>query len=329
MNVYTVMAHACDTGEVLPVPEGCTFITLATCGNMTNTADIAIIKFRRDFSANEPRLRDPIRNITWLKEQYGSGVNIHCNHRGFDNTYSNIEYEYPFGTCVGIACDPSYVQEHNRRDIEGCICKSTSTGLYALGTNISTDFVDISTLQDLKEIFRNAVIPTNDSIDSSIRVILGTNELQPTDYTTMKEISMSSMEFNRQSQFFMRHPGIYYHITCRSSCDGTPTSLSLRRHHSNMRNYLLTPDIVTEVMKMDPSYKTLLYMVKRAKLNEKDKTNIADMVMTDIEAHNGEETPTITELGNLLSLSGGKTKKKRKKSTRTRVNSFVRKRRFV
>ena len=346
MNVYTVMAHGCDTGTVMQVPQGCIFVTLATCGNITITNDSASTNFKNDFSANEPRLRDPIGNIRWLKDRYGSGVNVHCNQEGFDNTYSSIEYEYPFGWCIGTECDPDYVQSIHK-DVEmpmdgklECVCGSMPTGLYKLGATISRGFTVIKTIQNIKEIFNGAILPTK--IDSSIKAVLGTNALQPTDYDTLKEISMSAMNSTYiQSQFFIEYPGIYYHITCRSAC-GNPASLTLRRQHSQIQNEksnstlgILTPSKVANAIKMDPTYETLLTMVRNANLSERDKSYIQSFLISDlVDRHIEEDTPTIIALADLL-ITGGKSKsksksikRKTKKSTRTRINSFVRKRRF-
>ena len=129
----------------------------------------------------------------------------------------------------------------------------------------------------------------------------------------------------KQSQFFSVLPGIYYHVTCRSSCDGLPETLMLRRSHSiNYKNKHIT-DVVFELIEADPTYQSLLSMLDTRTLSANDKSIIRDVLVADIEKNNRINTPIVEQIADLLESVGG-TKRRKLNRRHTRVNFVVKRR---
>lgn len=306
--VYTVRAHGLDTLETLPVPKGCIFITLALCGLPEKIVSDVSTKLSQDFSMNIPYLRDPLLNIKWLKARYGD-VHIHCNQPGYDNTYTNIHYGYPFGFCKGTICNQEYVQRVNEGEdlIPGtpdCTCYSFLTGVYRLGDiahNPPVDFLITphTVTEDIYPIFNGAFIPDRTRISQAINYYqLRPDELEPetsmnpasilyNNLTTITNFAMIGCHTQREC--FELYPGIYYHFTCRSSYVGMePTTIGLRRDHShlqnkqtNLTNNVITPDIINELIQQDHSYQTVLNIVNENRLTDEQKTYVMDAVRAD------------------------------------------------
>jgi hypothetical protein len=234
MEVYSVFGHGCDTVEEKEMPENCILITLAYCGMSTKIYSLDETKksifqlFTEDFSNGENFLKDPIQYQDILRDKYGP-IHIHCRKEGYNTTYTDIEYTFPLGFCLGLPCNSELVQNHTQKyDYKKngesvCECFTYQSGLRTIGKPVKllTMTPDIMT-----ETYKDSVYPLLTDMDD--RPIEG--DIQ-TIYKTLDERS----PFVKLSEYLNRYPGIYYHFTCRNGCDGIlPTTIELRRQQSAM-----------------------------------------------------------------------------------------------
>jgi len=234
MEVYSVFGHGCDTVEEKEMPENCILITLAYCGMSTNIYSLDETKksifqlFTEDFSNGEYFLKDPIQYQDIVREKYGP-IHIHCRKEGYNTTYTDIEYTFPLGFCLGLPCNPELVQkkvqqhDYKKNGESVCECFTYQSGLRKIGKPVKllTMTPDIMT-----ETYKDSMFPLlRDMDDSPIE-----GDIQ-TIYKTLDERS----PFVKLSEYLNTYPGIYYHFTCRNGCDEiSPTAIALRREKSAM-----------------------------------------------------------------------------------------------
>jgi hypothetical protein len=235
MEVYSVFGHGCDTVEEKEMPENCILITLAYCGMSTKIFSLDETKksifqvFTEDFSKGEHFLKDPIQYQDILREKYGP-IHIHYRKEGYNTTYTDIEYTFPLGFCVGLPCKPKLVQNHTQKyDYKKngesvCECLTYQSGLRKIGKPVKllTMTSDIMT-----ETYKDAVDPSLKFIDVS--PIEG-------DIQTIYETLGKRSDSVSLSSYLDIYPGIYYHFTCRNGCnnDILPSAIELRREKSAM-----------------------------------------------------------------------------------------------
>lgn len=292
--------------------------------------------FTEDFSNGEYFLKDPIQYQDILREKYGP-IHIHCRKEGYNTTYTDIEYTFPLGFCVGLPCNPELVQNHvkqydyKKNGESVCECLTYQSGLRKIGKPVK---LLTMTPEIMKDTYKDSVYPLLENMDSN--PIEG--DIQ-TIYKTLDERS----PLVPLSYYLNEYPGIYYHFTCRNGCnnDIPLTQIELRRQKSEMFEFKLTKEIIDkmlndknldELTKLAKNSKTDLTKLEVYELFEKYVPNNADQDLVDRhmpafqalqEIASGEELEYQEDPGS----SGGKKKKLKrtikkkkhaKKSTRKR-----------
>ena len=94
-NVYTHLGHGRDivSGDPLPVPEGCVYVTIALCGEISQSSH-KIMKAFED-PALAPALRDPVKHLKRLTDYFGKTLHVHypeaeeeASRTYYDTTYN-------------------------------------------------------------------------------------------------------------------------------------------------------------------------------------------------------------------------------------------------
>ena len=234
MEVYSVFGHGCDTLKENEMPENCILITLAYCGMSTTIYSLNETKsifqlFTEDFSNDEYFLKDPIQYQDILREKYGP-IHIHCRKEGYNTTYTDIEYTFPLGFCLGLPCkrelvqDKTKIHDYKKNGESVCECFTYQSGLRKIGKPVK---LLTMTPEIMTETYKDSVYPLLEDMNKSL--IEG--DIQ-TIYETLNERS----SFVPLSYYLNEYPGIYYHFTCRNGCDDeiSPTKIELRREQSAM-----------------------------------------------------------------------------------------------
>jgi len=232
LGVYYFSGHGCDTGQVLPVPPNCLYVTLAICGDST--------LFRYNYEdllrqCGYGLLRDPIGNQKEIERILRRGIQIYGRHAG--DTYSELEYEIPLKFTAGSNCPDDYTTL-----VQGSLpCKflTYKSGLYTVDT-IESHIIDVHEGELFKmdgyRVKRDGKLRAGTNISEKIYE----NSLLPSHIPPYVKGSDAKETYDNlskgtitQSMLFKIRPGIYYNLVCRSPCDEqSPEPVNLRREYS-------------------------------------------------------------------------------------------------
>ena len=219
-NIYSMGAHACDTTQLLDVPDNCIYVTLGLCGDVTYGST----KFEELFSSGNELLHDPIKNLHKLQELLGNTLHIHYKDAPSEHMrkYLNCIYQ------------PLLISEKNVH------CKIGQSGLHRIGSKIEGFKRKINTSnitrENIEYMYSKSILPSVNQIEYEYDKI---NHDYDTIVNHFRKFDIS------QSQLFDMFPGIYYNTSCRVDCDNlseftlNPTKSSihaLRRSHSESGN---------------------------------------------------------------------------------------------
>ena len=209
-NVYTMIAHGCDTPEELPVPEGCVYVTFALCMDIVDIDSGSVFRnfmsmFNRPTATNRTGIpngelfSDPVRYKDILESVFGNDIHVH--HPGAahpaDRTYINAHFsglmEFDENE-DGILIYNSGLQQIDDKD------KCLMIHNYKYPQTPLSFFLNK---------FNDSRFPTRDEVQAAIGSERDGREL----------VRIVQQRFSiDQKTLFEHFKGIHYNFVCRSPC---------------------------------------------------------------------------------------------------------------
>ena len=210
-NIYTMIAHGCDTPEELPVPEGCVYVTLALCMDKVYVdMGSEFVKFMGMF--NRPTgtygtgipygelFADPVRYKDILESVFGNDIHVH--HPGAahpaDRTYVNAHFEglMEFDDNEdGIRIYNSGLQQIDDKDSKFLLIENYKYPQTPLSVFLNK--------------FNDSRFPTRVEVEAAIG--------SETDGRELVKIVKQRFSID-QKTLFENFKGIHYNFVCRSPC---------------------------------------------------------------------------------------------------------------
>ena len=214
-NVYTHLGHGNDivSGDPLPVPEGCVYVTFALCGEISQSSH-KIMKAFED-PALAAALRDPVKHIKRLTDYFGKTLHVHYPEAEEETSRTYYDTIYNPFLANTVKDEPT--------------CFSKKSGLYKLGdlatykatggtvsAKVQADLrpyvasfpCDSIEENILKFIYRGSLFPSLEQILQEYDEVP-----KPLSFVAMKKIGKAYKY--RQSWAFSLWPGVHYNFVCR------------------------------------------------------------------------------------------------------------------
>ena len=230
-NIYTFSGHGCDTGDEKKVPENCTYVTLAVCGDLVymkyNWSALLVQCYERGYLLDPTRYKEEIFTIL------GRPIQIYQPNE----TYSDVEYTVPHLFTAGDNCPEGY---NSTTAPFSCVYLSQVSGLHTIDQLNPFSF-DIQT-GDAYTFENLEITPIEPNPSATVfDKIYGKSLLPSTPFnfegSTPKE-KYDNIPHGKikQSTLFQLYPGIYYNIVCRNPCDSAAIPKVTKRRSKSIAN---------------------------------------------------------------------------------------------
>lgn len=210
-NVYTTLGHGREliSGEPIPVPAGCVYVTFALCGEPSREP-YRIIEAFLDPKIS-PLLSDPVTNLKRLTAHFGSTLHVHFPEASAEA--SRYYYDALYSPFAGFKAKDGcwafksglYKKGFTEFNAPEKLAKGVGP-LFKYGVKLSCD--DRININALKFLYAGSIYPTVDIL---------TQGIDPTRSLSYDIVHNESTKCRfTQSWAFAKFPGVYYNFICRT-----------------------------------------------------------------------------------------------------------------